>query len=326
MKILEPNFKQELWDSDSLSLSVALNWYNVNAKDESIWKWAHDWCKANGLKVNLRGRKVGEVRTFAALARMVTSRGLECTEQLKKRINDGFLSLHVVRQQATNESKPAGPTKAERESVEMLGQFDEWIDDLATGKADPRKPPSIFTTVSLASQLDAHVKAMLERLEDEKQYYHQTVYRALKLGMASILKAIDSSKEKLKTEKTKKRIKNTPPAVIAKKVRYQRELVNFRSIEPMRMVGARKAYAYDSGRRTLLMFISTAEGFTWSGTTLKNIDTGKSKCKTLRKPDQLLASTQFTMSNLNKLFGTVKAVEREPSPRFNDNITILCIA
>ena len=72
------------------------------------------------------------------------------------------------------------------------------------------------------------------------------------------------------------------------------------------------------------VFIATGDGFTFTGTTLKNFDAEKSKAKTVRKPE-LLAAVPMNLSSLNKFFGDIKAVEGAVNGRFNENTIILTV-
>jgi hypothetical protein len=130
---------------------------------------------------------------------------------------------------------------------------------------------------------------------------------------------------KLKTERarvTKKRVK--APGVVAKGVKFLKEFQGLRGQTPEKLVNAKKAYVFDVEARKLKVFIATGDGFTFTGTTLKNFDAEKSKAKTVRKPE-LLAAVPMNLSSLNKFFGDIKAVEGSVNGRFNENTIILTV-
>ena len=67
------------------------------------------------------------------------------------------------------------------------------------------------------------------------------------------------------------------------------------------------------------LFVSVAEGFTFSGTTIKNVNMDKSSSKAFKKTDQL--SQQ--MADLNTLYKDINRKELAPVTRFNEDTIIL---
>lgn len=307
-----------------IDIMRALNYYRVHATDDDIRNWADSWCAAYGVAGSLRHRTTGEVKTFACFWRMV-ERGMIMDDAEIERISDGFRGLVSKNAPTPVEEKPKVVRKVERVGSEVLGNLDAYIDDLITGRITSSRAPTLASTAKDVTELREACARGLTRLTDEKEYYDRAVWKLLKNAYNGILDSLQGFEAKLKTERarvTKKRIK--PPGVVAKNVKFLKEFQGFRGATPEKLIGAKKAYVFDTEGRKLKVFIATGDGFTFTGTTMKNIDAEKSKGKTVRKPEALMA-TPMNMSGLNKFFGEVKAVEGSVNGRFNEHTIILSI-
>ncbi len=302
----------------------ALNYYGTWATDGDIRNWAESWCAAHKIDGSLHHRTVGELKTYACFWRMV-ERGMIMDDVEIERVSDGFRGLVSKHVPTPVEEKPKVIRKVERVGSEVLGNLDAYLDDLITGKITSSRAPSLASTAKDVAELREACTRGLTRLTDEKEYYDRAIWKLLKNAYNGILDSLQGFEAKLKTERvrvTKKRIK--PPGVVAKDVKFLKEFQGFRCATPEKLVGAKKAYVFDAEARKLKVFIATGDGFTFTGTTLKNFDAEKSKGKTVRKPETLMA-TPMNLSSLNKFFGDIKAVEGAVNGRFNENTVILVV-
>lgn len=320
----EPSFVGNLMPT-KVDFIRALNFYSMHATDDLVREWARCWIRDQNLKVNLRGRTTGEIGTYAAFHRM-KERGLEMDDELTDRINRAFIALH---KESVPEEKPVKPVKKAPvgpQPIECLGKLDDYLDGIITGTISTGRIPNFCDSKKDVGIIHEAVTQRQARMEEERDYYHKEVYRILKSTYASILKSLGGVAEKIATERSKTSAKRTKaPAVVAKSVKYQRKYLHFESYPPERLVGARKAYVFDTKARKLTVYHATDAGFTFSGTTLKNVDAGKTMEKTVRNPEQLFVGLQPNMSSLNKLYGLIKAKERPTNGRFNENMIILCL-
>lgn len=302
----------------------ALNYYGTRASDDDIRNWAECWCAAHKIDGGLRHRTVGELKTYACFWRML-ERGLIMEDGEIERISKAFQNLVAKDAPKVVIEKPKVVRKVERTGSEVLSNLDAYLDDVTTGKITSSRAPSLATTAKDVAELRDACERGVARLIEEKEFYDRAVWKSLKNAYNGILDSLEGFEAKLKTERarvTKKRVK--APGVVAREVKFLKEFQGFKGHVPEKLVNAKKAYVFDVEARKLKVFIATGDGFTFTGTTLKNFDAEKSKGKTVRKPETLMA-TPMNLSSLNKFFGDIKAVEGAVNGRFNENTIILTV-
>ena len=302
----------------------ALNYYGIKATDEDIRGWAECWCAAHEIEGSLRHRTVGELKSYACFWRML-ERGLIMEDAEIKRISDAFRGLVAKDAPKAAIEKPKPARKVERVGSEVLSNLAAYLDDVTVGKITSSRAPSLANNPREVAELRDACARGLARLIEEKEFYDRVVWKSLKNAYNGILDSLQGFEAKLKTERarvTKKRVK--APGVVAKGVKFLKEFQGLKGQTPEKLVNAKKAYVFDVEARKLKVFIATGDGFTFTGTTLKNFDAEKSKAKTVRKPE-LLAAVPMNLSSLNKFFGDIKAVEGSVNGRFNENTVILVV-
>lgn len=304
---------------ENMSLACALNWYTINAEDKDLWQWIEDWCKEENVKVNLVGRKTSEIGTYASLIRMI-QRGYPASEPMIKKLKEDILLLNRKKEVSKEEVK----VKVKEETgVQCLSNLDAYIDEICMSKITSSRVPVLFSSKKESVILEEEIKKRLSKLDQEKEFYNNTTYKLIRAALQNILKSLEALKDKIRTEKTKF-VTQKSPGVVAKNVLYCKKFKNFESVKPEKIVGAKKVYVYDTDSRNLFLYMSTEAGFSFSGTVLKNIDMEKSKRKILRKPDEFLASIQFSISSLNKSFPLITSTEHDVKSRFAETFVILC--
>lgn len=137
---------------------------------------------------------------------------------------------------------------------------------------------------------------------------------------------IDGCAQHQVTAKKPRVVKAKPPAVIVKKLKYMRELVelNLKSIDPANIVGADQLWVYNTKNRKLINYTS-ADGETLSvkGTTIINYDIGRSDSKTLRKPEEFFKTTEIGKRALNFAIKQIKAKSAQPNGRINGDMILI---
>lgn len=318
----EPSFV-EILIPDKIDIIHALNFYSQHAGESDVREWAKAWCQQRGLDLRLRGRTQGELISLAAFYRM-QERGMAIDEKLANRIDDGFRALHIVSEPREVEVvKPKAVTV--NKPIECLSKLDAYLDAVTTGEISSARVPNFCDTKKEVSIIAEACTRRAKRLEEDKEGYAKDVYKALKGAYAAILKSLSVAADKIATEKTKAQMKSKPASVIARDVKHMKVFGKIRSQPPEKMVGARKAYVYDSADRKLILYVSTEAGFTFTGTTLKNIDMAKSFKKIIRNPDAFFDGLDISLSQLNKTYGNINAKEQAVVGRFSDDHVILCI-
>ena len=307
---------------EKVEIIRALNYYGAHATENDIRDWAESWCVKYGVTGSLNHRAPGELKSYACFFRM-EERGLMLEDHEIERITKAFQDLTFKAPSV----KPDAP-KVVRKAPAPIGSpvitnLEIYLDKVVTGEITSARAPSLANSAKDVTEIREYCERELQRLIDEKEFHDRAVWKTLKNAYNGMLTSLDGMAAKIKTEKARvvtKRVK--PPALIAKDVRYLKDFEGKRWIAPDRIVGAKKAYVFDTDARKLKVFIASGEGFTFTGTTLKNIDAEKCKSKTVRKPE-ILMGTPTNMSALNKLFSEIKTVETAANGRFNEHTIIL---
>ena len=116
----------------------------------------------------------------------------------------------------------------------------------------------------------------------------------------------------------------TADKVVAK-LKFQKEHTELKivSIDPTKIVGARELWVFNTKYNVLAHYWSE-HGFGVKGTTIDNIDEGRSRQKKLRKPtDTLPLITGSTSKAAERAFDNLKTKEAIPNGRINEFTVIL---
>lgn len=319
----EPDFERILC-ADKIDTITALNFYTTHADDKLVREWAEAWCAQEGIKGSLRGRHAGEFSTWAYFYRM-EQRGFTIDPELRARLNKGYRALIDEKEEARAAAPKPAPRAHAAKPVECIQNLDGYLDEVLTGTITSTRAPSLCKTPKEATILKAECQKRLTQLAEDKEGYDSLHHKALKSALQQLLKTLDTTAAKLQTEKSKAVLKSKPPSVIAKGAKVARTWEGVEGLPAEKMVGAKKAYVFNFKTRKLAVFHATDAGFTFSGTTLKNVDATKSKDKILRKPEAFFKGLEVSLANLNKTYSNIIAKEGEPLCRFGENTLILCV-
>jgi len=319
----EPSFDDVLIPT-KIDIVNALNFYSANASEQDVRAWAKAWCDERGLGVRLRGRQAGELISLACFYRM-RERGFHVDDELAQRLDRGFMALDTATNAEPVAEVAPKPKIAMHKPVECLVKLDAYLDTVIDGTCTTTRAPALCGSKKEVAVVREACIARAQHLQEDKDAYRPETYKALKAAYTSILKSLDTAEQKIQTEKTKAALRSKPPGAIARDVRYSKQFGKIKSQLPERMVGAKKAYVFDVADRKLMLYVATDTGFTFTGTTLKNIDTAKSHKKTIRNPEQLFDGMELTMSQLNKTYTNINAKEQPVNGRFSTDHVILCV-
>jgi hypothetical protein len=214
----------------------------------------------------------------------------------------------------------------------LLAEPNEVIDSAIEGK----EPPALSLNDKKADvkEMVDYCDRIITEMTESKDCYSPDAIRVLR---PLLRKCREQGANMLKALTQKKTVAAAPkkinPTAMVKSVRYKKEdkALGIKSVPITSVIGARKMYAYDTATRKLRVYVAnSAQGFMFSGTTLKNYDPEKSVCKTVRKPEAFFAqfASGITMRAINNAFKDLTTNESkiESGGRFNDNLIILKVA
>lgn len=130
----------------------------------------------------------------------------------------------------------------------------------------------------------------------------------------------------------KPRVKKTTPKAAAadKQVKYLKYMTSspehkLTSIDPIKIVGAKRLYVFDTKYKVFTEYVSIDEkGFEVKGTSLQNVDLEKSRNIKLRKPDEFLPlALKGTPNQINTEWKKLTTKTNTPNIRININTILL---
>lgn len=322
--------------SDKIGLINGLNFYSKNHDSADSKKWALAWLKKTHPEI---GKKLAGLKDFrfanrGYLCRMI-DRGFVLSPDQDEALLAFFKQLTTIKQEA---EKPAEPKPAPKIKIPVLkvNPCMQSLDDVTEAVMEGKAPPTLKLTDKKAEVQGVvdYCNRIIAEMTDYKEYYALSTISSLK---PVLRKCRDQALTMIKTLESKKTIAVVPmrvnPTAMVKDVRFQKEdvLLGLKSVSMPSIIGARKMYAYDTKARKLRVYVSnSAQGFMFSGTTLKNFDPAKSVCKTIRKPEAFFAqfAKGITVSALNSSFKELTTAESkiESGGRFNESLIVLKVA
>lgn len=309
-----------------MDLLQSLNYYSAHAKPDSMKAWALAYLHKNHPELTdvVSKAPVHAFITYGALCRL-SDRGFDFDQEMKDRIFNYFKEIKPPEVDENGEEvKPVVKKPVLPKVSRSFEAFEMAVDAVLAGGEVPIV--SLLPNEPL-DDIVQYCKKELALIAENPEYYVQASLKSLKKLFQETLERAEKVKNSIKVNKTKIiRVRKVNPLKVIKDVKFQRgeDTLELRSVNPIDILGHRKMYVYDTKYRKLILFIGTAAGFTFTGTTLKNVDLPKSTFKTVRKPEELKGSHALNISDLHKLFGRLTTKEGPVSAaRFNDNWIIL---
>lgn len=320
--------------SDRIGLINGLNFYSQNHDLADSKKWALDWLKKNHPEL---AKKLAEVKYYRFSNRGFLCRMMERGYNFSPEQNAALLKFFqdLAKQEKIQEVEQK-PTPQDKRPAHKINPCMQSLDDVIEAAAGGKTPPKLVLNDKKADVQEVvdYCNKIIAEMTDYKEYYSPKmianlgpVLRKCREQGLGVIKALESKKTIIATPK------KINPIAMAKNVRYQKEdkTLGIKSAAITSVIGARKLYAYDTKARKLRCYVSnSAQGFMFSGTTLKNFDPDKSICKTIRKPEEFFSKFKdgITMSALNKAFKALTTVESKiwSGGRFNENLIVLKVA
>ena len=344
-------------DRFSKSVYEAMRHYSYFYGQKDYVSWTVDWVKSNRPS-DLKSYKAGEDwRTSSTLGSLVRihSMGAPIPEsyvdfinkQIDTVVSFGKINIESAVEEVVSDApavKKKNPSELLREkTLGVLGEIEGFIDEHLDGSLD--KNFSLYTHlkgIDAAAQtardiakayreMEAELTELIvEKTEDLVEgYSHLTLSQQKKLLKLVSGFISDSEKFVLSKKATRKpRAKKATPATKqAEKVIYQKESTDYKitSTSPAHIVGATEVYLFNTKTRVIKYLVTDKrEGFTISGTTIKNYDKELSFKKKLRKPEESIDSiNKVTKLRALKALKALKTAETATDARINSDTIIL---
>jgi len=349
----EPTWaEQPAEESRTSALVTAMNWYNYTCDSKQAKQMMLDYFKEQGkadaYKVIKGTADAKLTNTVGWLCRM-SNQGLELNENEVERINFE-VERHVndvpEAEEAEEEAKPKGPTIQERmleKANEAAGELEGFLDNFILNGCKPVKGENPIDVLKVANILPQHISVITDVWEsklaefraahdgDEEiaEYYANygkiELRNLVKFAEQVIADALSYVQFK-KVAKTPRRKKPVPPEKVVAKLKYQKEFGDIKSEKPVKILGAKEMFVYNTKNRKLQYYIADQHsgGLYVKNNAIIGYDPTQSVMKTLRKPDeQIKELSKASKPNSRKFFKDIKAVEAKLNGRFNENLVIL---
>lgn len=299
-----------------IDLIKALNSYNQNYDAKKLREWTLKYIKDHKHpNTDAAKAPLFMFTTEATLLRM-SVRGMILTDEQDRLVRNWLNALGPIRDLDSDEDEAPKPKRQKKSSVDFNMQaFDDAMDALSAPEFDAAK--SMKGVVAYCAE-------QLQAIKDEPKAYPKDVREWIK---AMHEKAVQIESQTKFRVVTKRKPRKKDPAKIVAKVQYQKTdaTLKLTSLNPKDVLGKKKLYIYDTKLRKLKKITAIAEGFTFKGTTLMNVDLSKSAIKTVRKPERDLTGTVEGIRALDRVFNglTGKGSEIKTAIRMNANSILL---
>lgn len=321
-----------------IDLIRGLNFYARNCKHDELKEYALHWARENCPEhiVKMDRASATEFMTYGALARL-HSRGMPISDEHFDKMINHFGSLHPKKAvQLDDEGNPVENTNKKPKKVAAsrinitFGNMEEYFDAALEGRSYTFNVNSDDDLKEVSEKAKEILGDILEFPED----FIESTIKPLKAACKDVIekcgKVVEIKKTRKLAVKQRKPRKVNPQKVVAK-VKYQKEEASIRqkSIAPIDLLGKKKVYIYDTKYKRVIVFSGTEEGFTFKGTTILNVDLGKSFAKRIKTPESLFKpfNGRVPISELNKMFKDIRNKETSMSTgRFSENFIILNVS
>lgn len=334
-----------------------LRHYGYFYEKKSYVSWSQEWIKTyrpNDLKAFKACEDWRTSPTLASLMKMELM-GAELDLSAKDFMNDSVNDIvsrgqYIIdnKVQEVEEEKPEvkkkNPSELLKEkTLNIMGEIEGFVDEHLDDTLD--KKFSLYThlkTIDAAAQTARDIVKYYKEVEAEltelivdktadlvEAYDHLTVKEQKSL-LKLITTFVDDAEKYVLSKKAnrKPRVKKATPATkqVAKVV-YQKECADFKisSTSPAYIVGATEVYLFNTKTRVMKYLVTdNSNGFTVSGTTVKNYDTELSFKKKLRKPEEMIdAINKTTKLRALKALKALKTKASSTDGRINADTIIL---
>ena len=341
-------------------LSGALNFYNYYLDREDYLPIIHDYMVVEGYdKKDLSlikhvPKTAGEVSITGKLCRMFNQGApnyYDYRKLVKANINQLLNFAESAKAAKVEKPIDANPKPNVHEIMkekvrttvlcELEGMLDEWTNDT---KTSVKKFPiaMVLRGENIPVSATGSIKDWLTKQRDEyKEAYDKTCPQMVEgysyLGKPALrnrIKALDELLNELvlykssKSAARKPRVKKPKSAIKqVQRLKYLNESKDHAivSCDPTRIIGANTFFAFNTKYRRLTVFKArNRDGFTVSGSTIKDFDEDTSFSITLRKPNDYLPTiASKTEKQIEKALKELKTKRKSANGRINQDTILI---
>lgn len=230
----------------------------------------------------------------------------------------------------------------ENKATDIIAALEEQIDIIAVEGTTEFSVEEYFRKINLKPQIAKHVidyyKPLYGEIHDAvkgndpelKYAYRNWKKKSLKFLMDFVVTIIGTAEVyciKVPVVRKPRKKKEKPASKIVTKVKMKTEDKQYKikSIKATDIVGAQQIWLFNTKYRVLTVLNAMgAAGLSVKGTTVINFDEKTSQTKTLRKPEQALATVMSGGKvTLKKLMDTIKCKPKKVTGRINTDIVVL---
>lgn len=319
----------------------ALNWYNYMADVENARTYIVDWMTKDKYvkgQINaVRRANKNDISTTAGWIARMLSNGTILNERSREFFADKLMIILSREEKVvTDTTKPVVNIQARiaQKTNTFIESIENEIDNVMNGGTFSAY--DFFKNNEVSAQAVNTIRAFYlpayEQLNTPDAQTKEAYGKSLKKWLdfyAAIISDCDrfaNNKKAVKVSRPRK-TKAKPAVDVVKQMKFQKEDKELKivSVHPTEVVGCQQLWTYNTKYKQLTVFnASGPAGITVKGTTLIGFDTESSSQKSLRKPEEtiklLLGAGKVA---LRKFIDTVKAVEKKPTGRINENTILL---
>lgn len=335
----EPKFVLgEVTDKNySVKLQKALTWYALESSADKSKEW---FLLSSDYPKDYRKIKETEFGNIGFIVRLTQDRGFPEMQFIKEAIAkkvehlDSVLKKYIIKDEERSAKKVKKAPTVDFILIDALEAVDHYVDSYVLGE---KKPELDINTVNLnrtqQNTLKAYVEKNLLEFENAHKVKDQDGDNAYNLTASQCKAMAIKFRELLNilnvtaTAKVRKirDVKAKPIGKIVEKVKYLSAWNEYKGLTPDKVIGTAKVLAFHVKSRKAIIFVSSDEkGFSFSGTTLINVNDTESKSKRLRKPEEQVKTLESASKlQIDRIFDRISAGVYPPRTRISEEVIFL---
>lgn len=321
----EPSFT--VLTSEKIDMIKALNFYAVHYRFEHSKAFAVKWAKDNMPEIYpaLKDQKDWRFGSYGFVLRMA-DRGFVLTTDHLNKIKSELRLIASHREERVYKPKVQKKTEHVNKALET---FDLAIDTIMNGG---KPTPTYGVDATDNREVIRAAEKMESDLIENAEYYRRSTARDLRAFIRQTKNLLSDTVKKMSIvpsvkSKQVQKPKKKNPAMVAKGLKHSLSDGNLKGLPAERLMGASKALVYHANFKHLLYLVSSSpDGFSASGSTLKNIDPEKSFFKKVRNPKLMEEALETnSLAGMRDWIKELSTTQFVPKGRFNETTIILKI-
>ena len=301
------------YELTQIELIKVLNWYRAYGDDDKLVSYLHVY--AANINYDITHISGTSCTTYGALVRAIENGFVLANSDIKK-LNEFCKRNHKVK---VKQVAQAAPTKSKPTKI----TYCTWAEDVENGLDCAINSTEYIHSYETSK---TNIRKCVEYIDNQiriidADYKNKDIDKPLYKLQLDYLNGLKSYYSVAVKTKSVKRISSNKSTIV-KGVKFdnssKHKFIN-KTVYPIDIIGKRKLYVYDMKKGKISLFVSVAEGFTFSGTTIKNVNMDKSSSKAFKKTEQLTQQ----IADLNTLYKDINRKELAPITRFNEDTIIL---